>query len=177
MKKDLNRALNAFASLDTLPEHMILEAENALIAAEGGVIAPVKKPKSGFASFMNSGWYAAVLSGIVAIGVLLFIVRAGHNAPVSYEPPVKPAGCTIEMAEEGADFTLSMEQESYPDGTNRLTVILTARSPGKRISAMGGWHMERLTEDGAEVMEISYTEEALISAVVAYVAGALEFLG
>ena len=174
MKKDLNRALNAFAALDSLPDSMILEAENTLIAAEGGRIAPKgmrstglfppEKKRGGLGDFMRSGRCAAVLVGIVAIGVLLFIVRAGHNAPVSYEPPVKPAGCTIEMAEEGADFTLSMEQESYPDGTNRLTVILTARSPGKRISAMGGWHLERLTEDGAEAVEISYTEEALISA-------------
>ena len=163
MKKDLNRALNTFAAMDTLPESMVLEAEKALIAAEGGVIAPVKKPKGGFALFMQSGWCAAMLSGIVALAVLIFIVRAGQEPP-TYQPPVKPAGCTIEMADEGADFTLSMEQESYPDGTNRFTVILTARSPGKRISSMGGWHLERLTEDGAEVMEISYTEDALISA-------------
>ena len=163
MKKDLNRALNAFAAMESLPDSMLLEAEKALIAAEGGVIAPVKKPKGGFARFMSSGWCAAVLSGIVAIGVLLFIVRAGQEPP-TYQPPVKPAGCTIEMAKEGADFTLSMEQESYPDGTNRLTVIMTARSPGKRISAMGGWHLERLTEDGAEAVGISYTEDALISA-------------
>ena len=174
MKKDLNRALNAFAALDALPDSMILEAENTLIAAEGGRIAPKgmrstglfppEKKRGVLGDFMRSGRCAAVLVGIVAIGVLLFIIRAGHNAPVSYEPPVKPAGCTIEMAEEGADFTLSMEQESYPDGTNRFMVILTAKSPGKRISAMGGWHLERLTEDGAEVMEISYTEDALISA-------------
>ena len=163
MKKDLNRALNTFAAMDSLPEGMIAEAENALIAAEGRLAPPVKKPKEGLARFMRSGWCAAAISCIVALGVLIFIVRAGQEPP-TYQPPVKPAGCTIEMAEQGADFTLSMEQESYPDGTNRLTVIMTARSPGKRISAMGGWHLERLTEDGAEVMEISYTEEALISA-------------
>ena len=163
MKKDLNRALNAFAAMDSLPEGMIAEAENALITAEGRLAPPVKRPTGGLARFLRSGWCAAVLSGIVAIGVLLFIVRAGREAP-TYQPPVKPAGCTIEMADEGADFTLSMEQESYPDGTNRFTVIMTARSPGKRISMWGGWHLERLTEDGAEVVEISFTEDALISA-------------
>lgn len=163
MKKDLNRALNTFAAMDSLPEGMIAEAENALIAAEGRLAPPVKKPKGGFARFMSSGWCAAVLSGVVAIGVLIFIIRAGQEPP-AYQPPVKPAGCTIEMADEGADFTLSMEQESYPDGTNRLTVVMTAISPGKRISMWGGWHLERLTEDGAEVVEISYTEETLLSA-------------
>ena len=163
MKKDLNRALNTFAAMDTLPESMIAEAENALIAAEGRLATPVKKSKEGFAGFMRSGWCAAAISCIVALGVLIFVIRAGQEPP-AYQPPVKPAGCTIEMAEQGADFTLSMEQESYPDGTNRLTVIMTARSPGKRISAMGDWHLERLTPEGAEVVGISYTEEALISA-------------
>ena len=163
MKKDLNRALDAFAAMDSLPESMIAEAENALITAEGRLAPPVKRPTGGLARFMSSGWTAAAISCIVALGVLIFIVRAGREAP-TYQPPVKPAGCTIEMADEGADFTLSMEQESYPDGTNRFTVIMTAKSPGKRISMWGGWHLERLTEDGAEVVEISYTEDALISA-------------
>ena len=31
MKKDLNRALNTFAAMDTLPESMVLEAENAAL--------------------------------------------------------------------------------------------------------------------------------------------------
>ena len=86
MKKDQERALNAFAAMESLPDGMLLEAENALIAAEGGVIAPVKKPKGGFARFMSSGWTAAAISCIVALGVLIFIVRAGREAP-TYQPP------------------------------------------------------------------------------------------
>ena len=42
MKKYQERALNAFAALESLPDGMLLEAEQALIAAEGGVITPVK---------------------------------------------------------------------------------------------------------------------------------------
>ena len=165
MKKDLNRALNAFAAMDTLPESMVMEAENALIAAEGGVIAPVKKPKSkgGFARFMSSGWTAAVLSGIVALAVLILVLRAGRE-PTAYPPPVQPAGSSITMSDHGADFTLSMELEDYPDGTNRLTVVMTARSPGKRISSRGDWYLERITEEGAEPETIYYTEEVTISA-------------
>ena len=165
MKKDQERALNAFAALESLPDGMLLEAEQALIAAEGGVIAPVKKPKpkGGFARFMSSGWTAAVLSGIVALAVLILVLRAGRE-PTAYPPPVQPAGSSITMSDHGADFTLSMELEDYPDGTNRLTVVMTARSPGKRISSRGDWYLERITEEGAEPETIYYTEEVTISA-------------
>lgn len=163
MKKDQERALNAFAAMESLPDSMLLEAENALIAAEGGVIAPVKKPKGGFARFMSSGWTAAAISCIVALGVLIFIVRAGREAP-TYQPPVKPAGSTIEMSDHGVNFTISTEVENYPDGTNRITVIMTGKVKGKPIATIGGWHLERLTDDGAEVEAVSYTEVVTISA-------------
>lgn len=163
MKKHQERALNAFAALESLPDGMLLEAEQALIAAEGGVIAPVKKPKGGFARFMSSGWTAAAISCIVALGVLIFIVRAGREAP-TYQPPVKPAGSTIEMSDHGVNFTIATEVENYPDGTNRITVIMTGKVKGKPIATMGGWHLERLTDDGAEVEAVSYTEVVTISA-------------
>lgn len=163
MKKNQERALNAFAAMESLPDSMLLEAENALIAAEGGVIAPVKKPKSGFARFMSSGWTAAAISCIVALGVLIFIVRAGREAP-TYQPPVKPAGSTIEMSDRGVNFTISTEVENYPDGTNRITVIMTGKVKGKPIATIGGWHLERLTPEGAVTESIYYTEEVTISA-------------
>ena len=163
MKKNQERALNAFTAMESLPDSMLLEAEKALIAAEGGVIAPVKKPNGGFARFMRSGWTAAAISCIVALGVLIFIVRAGREAP-TYQPPVKPAGSTIEMSDHGVNFTISTEVENYPDGTNRITVVMTGRVKGKPIATIGGWHLERLTDDGAEVEAVSYTEVVTISA-------------
>ena len=163
MKKNQERALNAFTAMESLPDSMLLEAENALIAAEGGVIAPVKKPKGGFARFMSSGWTAAAISCIVALGVLIFIVRAGREAP-TYQPPVKPAGSTIEMSDHGVNFTISTEVENYPDGTNRITVVMTGKVKGESITTIGGWHLERLTDDGAEVEAVSYTEMVTISA-------------
>lgn len=163
MKKNQERALNAFAALESLPDGMLLEAEQALIAAEGGVIAPVKKPKGGSARIMSSGWTAAAISCIVALGVLIFIVRAGREAP-TYQPPVKPAGSTIEMATEGADFTISTEVENYPNGVGSITVVMTGKVKGKTITAMGGWHLERLTPEGAVAETVYYTEEVTISA-------------
>lgn len=55
--RGLEVALNTFAAPESLPNGMLPEAEQALIAAEGGVIAPVKKPKpkGGFVRFMSSG--------------------------------------------------------------------------------------------------------------------------
>ena len=162
MKKKLNRALNAFAAMDDLPESMLLEAEQALLDAEGGLPSP-KKPPNGFVRFLNSGWGAAVISGIVALGVLAFVIRAGRE-PATYEPPKKPVGSTIEMSTEGVDYTLSMEQASYDEGKSRITVVMTGRNKGESISMFNAWHLERLTENGAEVVRISYTEEAIESA-------------
>ena len=104
MKKDQERALNAFAAMESLPDSMLLEAENALIAAEGGVIAPVKKPKSGFARFMGSGWTAAAISCIVALGVLIFIARAGQNTPPAVtDIPTDTESDTIPETDQESD--------------------------------------------------------------------------
>ena len=162
MKKHQTRALNAFAAMDALPDGMVLDAEKALLEAEAGIAVPAK-PQNGFKRFLNSGWGAAVISGLVALGVLIFIIRAGRE-PATYEPPVKPAGSTIEMATEGADFTISTEVEDYPNGVGRITVVMTGRVKGKTITAMGGWHLERLTPEGAVAETVYYTEEVIISA-------------
>ena len=157
------RALNAFAAMGRIPDDYILSAEQMLQEAEAGIARP-QKPMGGFRRFLNSGWGAAVISGIVALAVLAFIIHAGVNPPATYEPPVKPAGSTIEMSTEGADFTISTEVANYPDGTNRITVVMTGKVKGKSITDMGGWHLERLTDEGAVAESIYYTEEVTISA-------------
>ena len=158
MKKNQERALNAFAALESLPDGMLLEAEQALIAAEGGVIAPVKKPKpkGGFARFMRSGWsVAATLSGIVALAVLILVLRAGKE-PTVYPPPVQPAGSTIEMSNHGVNFTIATELENYPDGTDLIKVVMTGKVKGEPFSGFNGWHLERIAEEGCEFIPISY---------------------
>ena len=162
MKKDLTRALNAFDAMEALPDDLILDAERALTEAENGFSMTPTRRENPFVRFLNSGWGVAAIAGIVSVIVLVIMIRAGKEPP-TYEPPVKPAGSTIEMSAEGADFTLSMEQESYDEGVNRITVIMTGKTPGESISMLHGWHLERLTEEGAEVVEIYYTEEAIES--------------
>ena len=147
MKKNQERALNAFAAMESLPDSMLLEAEQALIAAEGGGIVAVKKPKGGFARFMRSGWsVAALLSGIVALAVLILVLRAGKE-PTVYPPPVQPAGSTIEMSDHGVNFTIATELENYPDGTDLIKVVMTGKVKGEPFSGFNGWHLERITEE------------------------------
>lgn len=157
------RALNAFAAMSRIPDDYVLAAEQMLEEAEAGISRP-QKPEGRFRRFLNSGWGAAMISGIVALAVLAFIIHAGVNPPATYEPPVKPAGSTIEMSTEGVNFTISTEQKQYPEGKGCITVIMTGKVKGEIISTPGGWHLERLTPEGAKAEEISYTEEMAFSA-------------
>ncbi|MBE6651870.1 MAG: hypothetical protein E7610_00470 [Ruminococcaceae bacterium] len=158
-----NRALNAFAAMGTLPDAYILSAEEALYEAEAGIYRSAR-PMGPVRRFLNSGWGAAVVSGIVALTVLILIIRAGQNPPTSYPPPVPPTGSSIEMSDEGVNFTIATEQESYPEGMNRFTVIMTGKNKGEVISMHNAWYLERLTDEGAVAVEISYTEEAIEAA-------------
>ena len=164
MKKEQNRALNAFAAMESLPDDLILDAERALTEAENGYPLTPAKGASRFSRFLNSGWGVAAIAGLVSVVVLMVLIRVGQEPP-AYAPPVKPAGSTIEMSDRGVNFTISTEVENYPDGTGCITVIMTGKTPGESISMQGGWHLERLTEEGAEAVEISYTEEAIESSI------------
>ena len=160
MKQKNQRALNAFAAMESLPDDLILDAERALTEAENGFSLTPSGRENPFVRFLNSGWGVAAIAGLVSVVVLVILIRAGKE-PAPYQPPVKPAGSTIEMSSEGADYTLSMEQGSYDEGADRITVIMTGKTPGEAISMRNGWHLERLTEEGAEIVHIYYTEEAI----------------
>ena len=127
------RALNAFAAMSRIPDDYVLAAERMLQEAEAGISRP-QKPMGGFRRFLNSGWGAAVISGIVALAVLAFIIHAGVNPPATYEPPVKPAGSTIEMSTEGVNYTIATELEHYPKGATDITAVLTGKAKGESIS-------------------------------------------
>lgn len=156
------RALNAYAAMGTLPDAYILSAEEALYEAEAGIYRPAK-PMGPVRRFLNSGLGAAVISGIVALTVLLLIIHAGQQPPV-HGPNQPPLGSSITISEEGADFTIATEEDCYLPNTNRITVIMTGVTPGKAISMTNGWYLEWLTDEGAETVGIYYTEEATISA-------------
>lgn len=152
------RALNAFAAMDSLPDSFMLAAEQMLLEAEAGICRP-EKPQGRFRRFLNSGWGAAVISGIVALAVLAFIIYAGVNPPGVNPPPTPPTGSTIEMSTEGVNYTLSTELENYPEGTERITAVMTGKTKGETVYQAAGWHLERLTSDGAEPVGSFHTDD------------------
>ncbi len=149
------RALNAFAAMSRISDDYVLAAEQMLLEAEAGISRPAKL-EGRFRRFLNSGWSAAVISGIVALAVLIFIIQAGVNAPGTYEPPVKPAGSTIEMSDEGVNFTIATDMENYPEGTDLIRVVMTGKVKGEIFSTISGWHLERITEEGCDIVPISF---------------------
>ena len=151
------RALNAFAAMSRIPDDYVLAAEQMLQEAEAGISRP-QKPEGRFRRFLNSGWGAAMISGIVALAVLVFIIRAGKEPP-TYDPPKQPAGSTIEMSAEGVNYTLSTELENYPEGTERITAVMTGKTKGETVYQAAGWHLERLTSDGAEPVGSFHTDD------------------
>lgn len=152
------RALNAFAAMSRIPDDFVLAAEQMLQEAEAGISRP-QKPVGGFRRFLNSGWGAAVISGMVALAVLAFIIHAGVNPPATYEPPTPPAGSTIEMSTEGVNYILSTELKKYPEGTERITAVMTGKTKGETVYQAAGWHLERLTSDGAEPVGSFHTDD------------------
>ncbi len=156
-ERNKTRALNAFAAMSRISDEYVLAAEQMLYEAEAGIAYPAK-PEGRFRRFLNSGWSAAVISGLIALAVLVFIIRAGKEPPTS-PPPAPPADSTIEMSDEGVNYSLIMEQSNYPEGADSITVAMVGKDKGEPISTPGGWHLEKLTAEGAEAVPISYTEE------------------
>ena len=153
------RALAAFAAMSRIPDDYVLAAEQMLIEAEAGISRPAK-PMGGFRRFLNSGWGAAVISGLVALAVLIFIIQAGVNPPGVTPPPMPPAGSTIEMSNEGVNYILSTELENYPEGTDCIAAVITGKNPGETVYQPAAWKLERLTASGVSPVGLSYTEEA-----------------
>ncbi len=90
-----------------------------------GTVLPKPRRESAFARFASSGWGVAIISGVVALGVLTAIVLAGRNPPAL--PPVttdNPPPVTESTAEdtevdtdvsytEGLEYTPVQGKEGY----------------------------------------------------------------
>ena len=158
------RALHAFAAMGRLPDDYILAAERMLYEAEAGISRP-EKPRNRFLAFLNSGLGAAVISGMVALAILAFVIRAGqtpptnlpHGGPVSGTTEAEKS--TIEISDTDVNYSLSMDRENYPVGTDRITVLVVGKNKGETVTSPGGWYLERITDTGAELVHIYYTED------------------
>ena len=168
-----DRALKLFSAMEKLPDEYIRSAEETLAEAEAGISRPAK-PMGVLRRFVNSGWGAAVISGTVAAAVLLFVVQMGRggggvssdqmpSAPIGgalEESSSVSVGSFIEESAETVNYTLSTEYTVYGQGTMQITAIVAAKNPGEPVSLPEGWYLERVTEEGVEIVHIYYTEEA-----------------
>ena len=156
----LDRALNLFSAMEKLPDEYIRSAEETLAEAEAGISRPAK-PAGPLRRFLNSGWGTALVSGAVAAAVLILVVYFGRIAPpVMTDSPDLPVGGTIEESGDEVNYTLSTEHTVYGEGTMQITVLMNAKNPGESISLPEGWYLERVTEEGVEIVHIYYTDEA-----------------
>ena len=170
-EKKKQRALNVFSAMGSLPDEYVNAAESALYEAEAGLYRPAR-PQGPVRRFLNSGWGVALISGIAALAAVTLILRAGQDPgvvtpPVGSDPATDTeteADGTDSAAPENAfgDFTMTTDQQSYPEGTTSFLVNLTGKQPGKPLALPGEWHLFLETEDGPEpVIGMYYTGEAI----------------
>lgn len=158
------RALRAFSAMGSLPDDYVIAAENALYEAEAGLYRP-EKTKGPLRRFMSSGWGVALISGIAALTAVMCIIRAGQDpAGVTPPPPVNPSVGTSVPNGEAANFTIATEKRVYGTAVDRIVVEVTGTRLGETVTSPGGWHLERILEEGCEtVTGCFYTEEFIIA--------------
>lgn len=85
MSKKYVSGMTAFESMEDIDRRYLAEAD-AFIGLNEESIAPAKRSLRDRLSFMSTGWFAAAVSAVVALGAVVLIVRAGHNAPIVTRP-------------------------------------------------------------------------------------------
>ncbi len=168
-------------ALEVLPDSIILDA---LPPSWDPDATPAPRPKrasrlAGF--FLDNGWVAAVLSAVVAIGVIVAIVLAGRG-----EGPVPPTGGTVdsESAESNIDNTPETEsttntlidEEGIPliipyrvtvndpvEGTVERNLFLRVTKQSYSLSQSSpfpspvGLHWDLLDENGDVLTKLDYS--------------------
>ncbi len=101
-----------------------------------------RRPLAIFGRLMSNGWAAAVLSGVVAIGVLTAIVLAGRSGP--HAPPAGPVGSLTES--ESVTETQPTTDTEPPEET-------TAYDPAQDPAIAG---LDMSIPDGATLLDVGY---------------------
>ncbi len=137
----------------------IAEAEIPALTAAAACPCRVKKERN-TPRFWESGWFAAAVSGVVAIGVLTAIILAGQGGgrpPVGTDTPTRPI---VETAESEPPTEESPSPHTVPEGlviTDRLydyqgeTVILLRVRNETEEHASLGIRMTYLNENGEQI--------------------------
>ncbi len=106
--------------LTDIDDRYILESDPVV-----GVF-PMRHPRaSALSRFLNSGVFAAVISGVVALGVLTAIIMAGRADPVT--PPVSTEDTTVtESTVDKSETTTEPVTEEITEPVTEDTVIDTS---------------------------------------------------
>ncbi len=116
--------LALFAMLGNLDDDIIADTCPPDLLLSAAVRPP--RREAGLGQWMNSGWAAAILSTIVAIGVLVAVVLAGQRGPGT-GPAGESGGSMLETTDPSADTETSVFpsipiESSETDETNETTV-------------------------------------------------------
>ena len=101
--------MTLFISLNDVRDSII---EESLMLFDTPADILGSKEQNGFRRFLNSGWGVAMICAIVSLAVLIAIVQAGRNAPIT--PPVPGTVETdgVTAPESEPEDTLETRQET-----------------------------------------------------------------
>ena len=94
----MKRSTTILRGLNNIRASYILESE---LPDNGAVLLPQASSRAAWKRITSSGWFAAAVSVVVALGVLTAIVLAGRGGPGGITPPVgtRPTDTTAEETE------------------------------------------------------------------------------
>ena len=132
--------MTLFISLNDVRDSII---EESLMLFDTPADILGSKEQNGFRRFLNSGWGVAMICVIVSLAVLIAIVQAGRNAPVTPPVPgtVETDGVTAPESEPEDPLETRQETESEADTeavTEAVTAVIVDTWNGKIASAFGG---------------------------------------
>ena len=162
----LDRALNLFAAMDSIPDAYIRSAEETLSKAEADAVRPLK-PMEALRRFVSSRWGAAVASGAVVAAVLLCVFHIGRTTPPPTVPPVVPDGGTLqETVLETNDGTVQ-ETVNDPDMLTVEGVFFWANgAPYIHLPSMGEMYPVQLSLESSDIDLTGLTSGDTVEAVI-----------
>ena len=163
---NLDRALNLFAAMDSIPDEYVCSAEEALSKAEAGASRPAK-PMEALRRFVSSRWGAAVASGAVVAAVFLLVFHMGRATPPPIAPPVVPDDGTLqETALETDNGTV--EETGNPDRLVVEGVFFWANgAPYIHLPSMGEMYPVQLSLENETIDLTGLTSGDTVEAVIA----------
>ena len=161
----LDRALNLFAAMDSIPDEYIRSAEETLSKAEADAVRPLK-PMEALRRFVSSRWGAAVASGAVVAAVLLCVFHMGRTTPPPIAPPVPDGGTVQETALETDNGTV--EETLKPDQVEVQGVFFWANgAPYIHLPSMGEMYPVQLSLESSHIDLTGLTSGDTVEAVIA----------